>query len=197
MTPQEQLCEKMRVEQSAYCLWLTAQPPEEILHHAYEYSVREDIILATEEMNLTPAQVRALLKSPAEAIKDPATFKTGWVVLLLLLVGFFVLEPLGIPVSAIAAVGALILFVVAKRGHAINTGKVLRGAPWQIVIFSLGMYLVVYGLRNAGLTEYLSGVLNVLADNGLWAATLGTGFLTDGLCQCDWLRFGTENYPNW
>lgn len=73
---------------------------------------------------------------------------------------------------------ALILFVVAKRGHAINTGKVLRGAPWQIVIFSLGMYLVVYGLRNAGLTEYLSGVLNVLADNGLWAATLGTGFLT-------------------
>ena len=65
MTLQEQLCEKMRVEQSAYCLWLTAQPPEEILHHAYEYSVREDIILATEEMNLTPAQVRALLKSPA------------------------------------------------------------------------------------------------------------------------------------
>ncbi len=43
----------------------------------------------------------ALLKSPAEAIKDPATFKTGWVVLLLLLVGFFVLEPLGIPVSAL------------------------------------------------------------------------------------------------
>lgn len=72
----------------------------------------------------------------------------------------------------------MILFVVAKRGHAINTGKVLRGAPRQIVIFSLGMYLVVYGLRNAGLTEYLSGVLNVLADNGLWAATLGTGFLT-------------------
>ena len=32
MTLQEQLCEKMRVEQSAYCLWLTAQPPEEILH---------------------------------------------------------------------------------------------------------------------------------------------------------------------
>lgn len=120
----------------------------------------------------------ALLKSPAEAIKDPATFKTGWFVLLFLLVGFFVLEPLGIPVSAIAAVGALILFAVAKRGHAINTGKVLRGAPWQIVIFSLGMYLVVYGLRNAGLTEYLSGVLNVLAENGLWAATLGTGFLT-------------------
>ncbi|WFZ86945.1 arsenic transporter [Citrobacter freundii] len=120
----------------------------------------------------------SLLKTPASAIKDPATFRAGWVVLLLLLVGFFVLEPLGLPVSAIAAAGAAVLFVVAKRGHAINTGKVLRGAPWQIVIFSLGMYLVVYGLRNAGLTEYLSGVLNLLADKGLWTATFGTGFLT-------------------
>lgn len=114
----------------------------------------------------------SLLKMPASAIKDPATFKAGWIVLVLLLVGFFVLEPLGIPGSAIAAVGAAVLFAVAKKGHSINTGKVLRGAPWQIVVFSLGMYLVVYGLRNAGLTEYLSGVLNMLA------ATFGTGFLT-------------------
>lgn len=96
----------------------------------------------------------------------------------MLLVGFFFLEPQGILVSAIAAAGAAVLFVVAKRGHSINTGKVLRGAPWQIVIFSLGMYIVVYGLRNAGFTEYLSGVLNLLADKGLWAATFGTGFLT-------------------
>ena len=120
----------------------------------------------------------SLLKIPASAIKDPATFRAGWIVLLFLLVGFFVLEPLGIPVSAIAAVGAAVLFAVAKRGKAINIGKVLRGAPWQIVIFSLGMYLVVYGLRNAGLTEYLSAVLNMLAGKGLWSATFGTGFLT-------------------
>ncbi len=120
----------------------------------------------------------SLLKAPASAIKDPATFRTGWIVLVLLLIGFFVLEPLGIPVSAIAAAGAAVLFVVAKRGHATDTGKVLRGAPWQIVIFSLGMYLVVYGLRNAGLTATLSGMLSQMADRGLWTATLGTGFLT-------------------
>ncbi|MFV7474634.1 arsenic transporter [Enterobacter pseudoroggenkampii] len=127
---------------------------------------------------IPPEYDLAKLREPARAIHDLPTFRTGWIVLLLLLVGFFVLEPLGIPVSAIATVGALILFAVAKRGHVINTGKVLRGAPWQIVIFSLGMYLVVYGLRNAGLTEYLSGVLNSLAGHGLWTATLGTGFIT-------------------
>ncbi|MTC41565.1 arsenic transporter [Providencia sp. wls1921] len=118
------------------------------------------------------------LSEPTLAIKDMTTFKAGWLVLVLLLIGFFVLEPLGIPISAIAAIGALILWVIAARGHTINTKKVLRGAPWQIVIFSLGMYLVVYGLRNAGLTHYLSETLNYLADKGLWVATLGTGFIT-------------------
>lgn len=120
----------------------------------------------------------SLLKAPKAAIRDSRTFKTGWLVLVLLLVGFFALEPLGIPVSLVAAVGAVILLAVAKKGQAINTGKVLRGAPWQIVIFSLGMYLVVYGLRNAGLTHFLSTLLNQLGEQGLWAATFGTGFLT-------------------
>ncbi len=80
--------------------------------------------------------------------------------------------------SAIAAVGALILFLSSLNAVMRLIRVKSCAVPPQIVIFSLGMYLVVYGLRNAGLTEYLSGVLNVLADNGLWAATLGTGFLT-------------------
>lgn len=120
----------------------------------------------------------AKLKVPREAIRDMRTFKAGWLVLLLLLAGFFALEPLGVPVSLVAAVAAFILWLVARKGHVIDTRKVLKGAPWQIVIFSLGMYLVVYGLRNAGLTDYLSAILNQFAEHGVWGATLGTGFLT-------------------
>ena len=118
------------------------------------------------------------LKAPREAIRDRATFNAGWVVLGLLLVGFFGLEPLGVPVSAVAAVGAALLLAVAARGSVISTRKVLRGAPWQIVIFSLGMYLVVYGLRNAGLTDRIAALLNVFAQGGVWGAAMGTGFLT-------------------
>ncbi len=121
------------------------------------------------------------LKRPVDAIRDPATFRAGWVVLVLLLVGFFGLEPLGVPVSAVAAVGALLLLAVAARGEVIATRKVLRGAPWQIVVFSLGMYLVVYGLRNAGLTEQISTLLDVFAQGGIWGAALGTGFLAAAL----------------
>src|SRR5690606_39562309 len=50
--------------------------------------------------------------------------------------------------------------------------------PWQIVIFSIGMYLVVYGLGNAGLTDYGAQTLQWLARQGDFVATVGTGFLT-------------------
>ncbi len=118
------------------------------------------------------------LKQPSQAIRDPATFRAGWVVLALLLIGFFGLEPLGVPVSAVAATGALVLLVIAGRGSVISIRKVLREAPWQIVVFSLGMYLVVYGLRNAGLTAYLADLLNIFAGYGIWGAAFGTGVLT-------------------
>ena len=120
----------------------------------------------------------AQLKAAGEAIHDRATFVTGWWVLGLLLVGFFWLEAQGVPISAVAAVGAALLLAVAARGHRISTREVLRNAPWQVVAFSLGMYLVVYGLRNAGLTDYLTGVLNTCATHGVWGAALGTGFIT-------------------
>lgn len=120
----------------------------------------------------------AQLKEPRSAIIDRATFNVGWAVLALLLLGFFGLERIGVPISAVAAAGALILLGVAARSRAISTRKVIREAPWQIVVFSLGMYLVVYGLRNQGLTAVLVQQLDAYASHGLWAATIGTGLLT-------------------
>lgn len=115
---------------------------------------------------------------PRRAVRDPLTFRVGWIVLALLLIGLFALEPLGIPISAIAAVCAAMLFAVAARGHVISTRRVLREAPWHVVVFSLGMYLVVYGLKNAGLTTSMTMALNYMAEFGIWGAALGTGLLT-------------------
>ncbi|MDH4763023.1 arsenical pump membrane protein [Pseudomonas oryzihabitans] len=115
------------------------------------------------------------LEQPQNAIRDRATFHAGWWILGFLLVGLFALEPLGIPISAVAAVCAAVLLIIAGKGSVISTRQVLANAPWQVVLFSLGMYLVIYGLRNAGLTEALSSLLNTFASHGLWSATLATG----------------------
>jgi arsenical pump membrane protein len=118
------------------------------------------------------------LKLPADAIRDRPTFAVGVGVLVVLLVGLFALEPLGVPVCVIAGICAAALYAVAAHGHVISTRRVLRDAPWQIVVFSLGMYLVVYGLKNAGLTAYLTQLLDYFAGHGLWAAAIGTGLST-------------------
>ena len=59
------LYEKMAAEQDKYRDWLKSQPPEEILNHTYEYTIREDIVMAMEELELTDAQAKALLESPS------------------------------------------------------------------------------------------------------------------------------------
>lgn len=58
------LYEKMKAEQDKYRDWLLALEPAEILNHTYEYTMREDIVMAMEELELTPKQAKALLKSP-------------------------------------------------------------------------------------------------------------------------------------
>ena len=59
------LYEKMAAEQDKYRDWLKSQPPEEVLNHAYEYTIREDIVMAMEELELTDTQAQALLESPS------------------------------------------------------------------------------------------------------------------------------------
>ena len=58
------LYDKMKAEQDKYRDWLLTQPPEEILNHTYEYTMREDIVMCMEELELSPKQAKALLRSP-------------------------------------------------------------------------------------------------------------------------------------
>ncbi|KST60032.1 arsenic transporter [Methylobacterium sp. GXS13] len=116
------------------------------------------------------------LEAPRNAIRDPLVFRAAFPLLGLLLVAYFVTAPFGVPVSVVTFAGALILLGLANRSRVIPIRKVLAGAPWQIVLFSLGMYLVVYGLKNAGLTDYLAQGLVWLSGHGPFVATIGTGF---------------------
>ena len=59
------LYEKMAAEQDKFRDWLKSQPPEEILKHTYEYTVREDILMAMEELDLPQSRAAALLASPS------------------------------------------------------------------------------------------------------------------------------------
>ncbi|KAB2864077.1 MAG: arsenic transporter [Exiguobacterium chiriqhucha] len=116
------------------------------------------------------------LVEPSTVIKDHKMFRLSWVVLALLVIGYFTSDIIGIPVSLVAGVIALFFLVMANRSPAVKTQSVVRGAPWAIVFFSLGMYIVVYGLQNAGLTQVLANFIDWFAVNA-FSATFGMGFL--------------------
>ena len=68
------LYKQMFAEQERFRDWLLTQPPQEILNHAYEYVMREDILLSLEYNDLTDAQAAALLTSPSPLVDVYAEF---------------------------------------------------------------------------------------------------------------------------
>ncbi len=59
------LYDKLADEQAKFKGWLLTQPPEEILNHAYEFIIREDIVCEMEFHDVSDEQAKALLASPA------------------------------------------------------------------------------------------------------------------------------------
>lgn len=117
------------------------------------------------------------VSQPSTAIVHQGMFRASWWILGFLLVGYLMTELLHIPVSSVAGAAAIVFLVAGSRTKVIRPWKVMKDAPWAIVVFSIGMYVVVYGLRNAGFTTLLGHVIQGATHGGLLAGTMTMGFL--------------------
>ena len=119
-----------------------------------------------------------LLKEPKSVIKNMNLFYFSWFFLASLLSAYALGDIYKLPISFFALGGALVLLIIASLTKSVNAKNIIKEAPWQIVWFSIGLYIVVYGLKNAGLTEYLTTILNYLVLQGDTIAVISTGFIS-------------------
>lgn len=119
-----------------------------------------------------------LLKDANSVLKNKTLFYFSWMFLALLLVGYFIGDAYDIPVSVFALGGGLVFLLISTLFKTVEPLHIIKNAPWQVVWFSLGLYIVVYGLKNAGLTDYLTTALQYLHLQGEAVAIIGTGFMS-------------------
>ena len=124
------------------------------------------------------------LPTPGTAIRDRPTFLAGLGVLTAMVAGFFAARGLALPVSAVIGAAALALLAVAMAPRARgkrplldrrSAGALLKAAPWPVVIFSVAMYLVVFGLRDAGLIDGAARLVAGAARHGRAAGVMAVG----------------------
>jgi arsenical pump membrane protein len=122
-----------------------------------------------------------LLPKPRSVLKNEKLFAFSWFFLAFLLAGYTIGDIYHIPVSVFALSGALLFLFIASRAKAVEAKSIIKEAPWQVVWFSLGLYVVVYGLKNVGLTDELSTILHYLNEQSQTIAVVGTGFIAAAL----------------
>lgn len=118
------------------------------------------------------------LATPESAIRNKTMFRLSWPFLALLMAGYFIGDAYHLPVSVFALGGALVFLAIATYFKATKPIMTIKAAPWQVVWFSIGLYVVVYGLKNGGLTTHLAGIITELQSMGHVYAVIGTGFLS-------------------
>ena len=118
------------------------------------------------------------LVSAESVIKNKTMFNLSWYFLVLLMGGYFIGDAYHLPISVFALGGAIIFLALAHYFKAVEPVHIIKTAPWQVVWFSIGLYVVVYGLKNAGLTSYLAVIIDAMVGYSHTLAVIGTGFLS-------------------
>lgn len=94
-----------------------------------------------------------------DVVKDRVIFRIATPFILVLVTVYALGGIFGIPVAVIAVPAVSVLTVVAIVSGKIDVRSVIKGAPWQIVLFSLGMYIIVFGMGREGVTAALTSLV--------------------------------------
>lgn len=97
-----------------------------------------------------------------EEIRDPLVFRIAAPFIIILVTVYALGGAIGIPVALISVPAVAILTIISIMSRKIDVKSAIMNAPWQIVLFSLGMYIIVFGMGREGVTVVLANVVSHL-----------------------------------
>ncbi|MGG1397029.1 arsenic transporter [Bacillus salipaludis] len=93
-------------------------------------------------------------------------------------ISLFVASFMGISVSLVAVLGSFVLLIWRWIYLKVNPKDVAGKIPWHILIFAFSMYVIIFGLHNIGLTNYLLIHLKPIVNDSLFHASITMGIIT-------------------
>jgi arsenical pump membrane protein len=102
------------------------------------------------------------LAAPESVLRDRLLFRAGWAALTGLMAGYIVGGELGLPVALIAGASALGMLALTQARGVRSVGASLRGAPWSVLIYAIGMFVVITAAYNAHTLSFLTEPLTRL-----------------------------------
>ncbi|OUM95400.1 MAG: arsenic transporter [Thermobacillus sp. ZCTH02-B1] len=119
------------------------------------------------------------LRDAGGDLPDWRLFQTCIAFVVLIRASLFAGEAVGIPIEWIAVAGAASLIFIRWRWTGIGPADLIRKTPWHILLFAFGVYVVVTGMRNAGLTDWITAqAAPYIAAGGLMSIMWTGGLLT-------------------
>lgn len=89
----------------------------------------------------------------------------------------FLASFLHIPISAMAVLGSIILLIWRWIYLKQSPADMIKKTPWYIIVFAFGMYTIIYGLNNIGLTDWLITLMKPMVSGSLLNASVMMGAL--------------------
>ncbi|MDU0201431.1 MULTISPECIES: arsenic transporter [Paenibacillus] len=140
-------------------------------------------------MDLHPKSINSLMHSESGAYHplkvDPMEERPiDWVlfricifIVILIRCSFFLLTPFGIPTEWPAIVGAILLIAIRWKRRGTGPKDILLKTPWHILIFAFSIYVIIYGLHNSGLTQFIVSWIGETVAENHFNAIFGMGIL--------------------
>ncbi len=120
-------------------------------------------------------------KKPEDAIKDGFLFIISWIVGILAISVLLVSHIFKIPTSFVIIGACIILILANMKNKTVDVKRLIfKETPWQILVFSIGMYVVVDGLQKHVLINYMPYIIKHFVELGSFVGVIGVG-LTSGI----------------